>query len=311
MPWRFHIYAAFLLTLFLLITPLAFTASAQSTGSPTTPTTSEPGTVVGTAAINIRSCPDLDCSVVTTAKLGDGLTVTGEADSGFFPVKIGSSAGYAYELFVATASRGTPELRQGEPGCQRVAIIFNIGVGYEPDLGILEWLDANDIPATLFPMGWWANENSSTLSDMAEAGFVIGSHGDQRIELTDRADAEIAADIADAAEEIKRATGQEPAPYFTPYAAAIDERVRGIIAKAGYIPVSWDVTAADWDFDVSPDDVFQNVMPNVVDGSIIEFHLDAPTSADSTGVALPWIVERLERKGYEFVSIADMALPCR
>ena len=29
-----------------------------------------------------------------------------------------------------------------------------------------------------------------------------------------------------------------------------------------------------------------------------------------TAVAIPWIVERLERKGYQFVTIADMALPC-
>ena len=311
MPWRLHILTALLLSVPLQVAPLVFTASAQSAGSATTPTTSEPGTVVGAAAVNIRSCPDLDCSVVTTAKLGDTLTVTGEADAGFLPVQIGASTGYAYALFIATASRGTPELRQGEPGCQRVAIIFNIGVGYEPDLGLLEWLGANDIPATLFPMGWWAKENSGILNDMAEAGFVIGSHGDQRIELTDRADAEIATDIAAAAAAIKLATGQAPAPYFTPYAAAIDERVRGNIARAGYIPVGWDVTSADWDFDVTPDDVFENVMPNVVDGSIIEFHLDAPTSAALTGVALPWIVERLKRKGFEFVSIPDMALPCR
>jgi hypothetical protein len=27
-------------------------------------------------------------------------------------------------------------------------------------------------------------------------------------------------------------------------------------------------------------------------------------------VAVPWIVERLKNKGYTFVDIADMALPC-
>lgn len=310
MTWRSILPTALLLTIYLSIAHLTLTVSAETTNASTTPPSREPGTIVGTAALNIRSCPDLDCAVVTTAKLGDTLTVTGDPTDGFLPVEIGDSTGYAYALFVATESRGTPELVHGEPGCQRVAIIFNIGVGYEPDLDVLEWLDANDIPATLFPMGWWAAENPAILKDMAESGFIIGSHGDQRLELTNRADAEIVKDVADAAAAIKRATGKAPAPYFTPYAAAIDERVRGLIARAGYLPVGWDVSAADWDFGITPDDVFQNVMPNVVDGSIIEFHLDAPTSADSTGVALPWIVERLEQKGFEFVSIADMALPC-
>lgn len=309
MSCRFQNSVVYLLIICLLMAHLT-TVSAQSATTPTTPTASEPGTVVGAAAINIRSCPNLDCSVVSTAKLGDALTVTGDPTDGFLPVRIGSSAGYAYELFIATASGGTPELSQGRPGCQRVAIIFNVGVGYEPDLGVLDWLEASDIPATIFPMGWWAKENPAVLKDMAEAGFIIGSHGDQRIELTNRSDAEVAADIKDSADAIEQSTGQTPAPYFTPYAAAIDERVRGIVARSGNIPVGWDVAAADWDFGVTPDDVFQSVMPNVVDGSIIEFHLDAPTSADSTGVAIPWIVERLEQKDYEFVSIADMALPC-
>lgn len=309
MSFRTPITLLFIICLLMLPLPSS-TASAETSTPSLTPTSSEPGTVVGTAAINIRSCPEIDCSVITIAKLGDSLTVTGEPTAGFVPVRIGNSSGYAYWLFVATASRGTPQLRQGLPGCQRVAFIFNIGVGYEPDRNVLKWLKTNDIPATLFPMGWWAKEHPEILKDMADAGFMIGSHGDERAELTNRSDAEVTADINQAIAAIRQATGREPAPYFTPYAAAMDERVRGIVARAGYIPVSWDVPAADWDFDVTPDDVFQSVMPNVVDGSIVEFHLDAPTSAESTGVAIPWIVERLKAKGYSFVTIADMALPC-
>ena len=148
------------------------------------------------------------------------------------------------------------------------------------------------------------------MREMANLGFLIGSHGHERGELTNRSDADVIADITRAVDAIAEAAGDEPAPYFTPYAAAIDERVRSIVARAGYIPVGWDVSAADWDFGVTPDDVFQSVMTNVVDGSIVEFHLDAPTSAESTGVAIPWIVERLKTKGYEFVTVADMALPC-
>lgn len=285
-------------------------AMAQEPVPTLTATVSEPGTVVSTASINIRACPSLDCEVRATARLGDTLTVTGVPRDGFIPVTIGNTSGYAYALFIATQSRGTPELRHGLPGCQRVAFIFNIGVGYEPDMGVLKWMKANGIPATLFPMGWWARENPEVLKEMADMGFLIGSHGDERAELTNRSDAEVVADIEHALVEIERATGRKPASYFTAYAAAMDARVRGIVARAGYIPVSWDVSAADWDFGITPDDVFQKVMPNVVDGSIVEFHLDAPTSAQSTGVAIPWIVERLENKGYDFVTISEMALPC-
>ena len=308
MPVRIQFTLLFLICLELLGPSTG--VLAQEPAPTVTPTISEPGTVVGTAAINIRACPSLDCDVRASARLGDTLTVTGVPKDGFIPVTIGNTSGYAYALFIATQSRGTPELRHGLPGCQRVAFIFNIGVGYEPDLNVLKWMKANDIPATLFPMGWWAKENPEILKEMADMGFMIGSHGDERAELTNRSDAEVVADIEQAIIEIERAIGRKPAPYFTAYAAAMDARVRGIVARAGYIPVSWDVSAADWDFGITPDDVFQRVMPNVVDGSIVEFHLDAPTSADSTGVAIPWIVERLKNKGYTFVTISDMALPC-
>jgi peptidoglycan/xylan/chitin deacetylase (PgdA/CDA1 family) len=52
------------------------------------------------------------------------------------------------------------------------------------------------------------------------------------------------------------------------------------------------------------------VVPNVVDGSIIEFHLDAPSSAESTAVALPRIVSDLKARGFQFVTIPEMAQPC-
>lgn len=86
--------------------------------------------------------------------------------------------------------------------------------------------------------------------------------------------------------------------------------MRGLIAGVGYLPVGQDVPADDWDFGIAAADVFERVVPNVVDGSIVEFHLDAPASADSPGVALPRIVERRRNKGFSFVTVGDIALPC-
>ena len=90
----------------------------------------------------------------------------------------------------------------------------------------------------------------------------------------------------------------------------MDERVRGLIARQRYLPVAWTVPADDWDFGVTADAVWENVVPKVHDGAIVEFHLDAPATAESTAVAMPWIVERLRAKGYRFVTIPEMARPC-
>jgi peptidoglycan/xylan/chitin deacetylase (PgdA/CDA1 family) len=82
------------------------------------------------------------------------------------------------------------------------------------------------------------------------------------------------------------------------------------VAREGYLPVAWDVPADDWGEDISAEYVFERVVPNVEDGSIVEFHLDGPSSKEATAVAIPRIVEALRERGYHFVTIQDMAQPC-
>ncbi|MDP9365917.1 MAG: polysaccharide deacetylase family protein, partial [Chloroflexota bacterium] len=97
---------------------------------------------------------------------------------------------------------------------------------------------------------------------------------------------------------------------FTPYAAAIDDRVRAVVAAEGYLPVGWTVRSEDWNPEITADAVYQNVVGNVHDGAIVELHLDASTSVFSTAVALPWIVRDLRAAGYTFVTVPEMSAPC-
>lgn len=202
------------------------------------------------------------------------------------------------------------EFVAGAPGCQRVALIFNIGMGNEPRMGVLDNLVAAGVPATVFPMGAWTWQNPDLVWRMASQGFAVGSHGDQAIPLTQRADWEIAQDVRDSFWAIQSAIGYAPAPYFTPYAADRDARVRAIVAAEGYVPVGWEVSSADWMAEASADSVYGNVMSGVYDGAIVEFHLDAPNTAGSTEIALPWIVADLAAQGYTFVTVPEMASPC-
>ncbi len=145
---------------------------------------------------------------------------------------------------------------------------------------------------------------------MIKDGFDIGSHGYEGIELTERPDAEVIHDVRDAATAIEHATDASPAPYFTAFAAAMDERVRALVAEEGYLPVSATVLTGDWKADASEEMVYDRIMDGAEDGAIIELHLDAPASAASTGRALPRVIADLRSQGYRFVSIPEMAEPC-
>ncbi|MFN8590837.1 MAG: polysaccharide deacetylase family protein [Thermomicrobiales bacterium] len=270
----------------------------------------EEGVVVGTTGLNIRECPEVSCKSRGLAQLEDPITVTGEEQDGFLPVVWRGIAGWAWYLYVATPATGIPYLEQGSPGCNRLAIIFNIGIGEPLQIQALRWLKKENVPATVFPMGWWAKAFPDDMRTIAMLGFPIGSHGDVRLNLTGFNDDEVQTDVRDSLKHIQEITGEEPDPYFTPYAADIDERVREIVAREGLLPVAWDVAAADWDFGITAQDVYDRVVPNVTDGSIIEMHLDGPSSAESTAAALPKIVHDLRAQGYRFVTIPEMAQPC-
>lgn len=295
----------------LLVIASAIAATLPLAGQPaaagTEPTT---GTVVGTDAVNVRRCSDVSCDVVAVAPLGATLDVTGRPEDGFLPVRYDGTAGYAYALYVRQAGAPTPYLMQGRPGCARVALIFDIGIGDEPATGILDTLLADGVPATMFVMGAWAETHPTLLQQIAADGFVIGSHGDQAIEPTKLSDAALAAALHAAADAIAEAIGRPPGPWYTAYAAASDDRVRGIAAANGYLPVAWAVPADDYGPDATAEHVYHRVVDNIADGAIVEMHLDGPASATSTGVALPGIIATLRAQGYHFVTVPEMADPC-
>jgi hypothetical protein len=272
--------------------------------------TGEAGVVVGTLGLTIHACPDVSCASVGFAPLEDPIVVTGAAEHGFLPVEWQGTVGWAWHLFVTTPARGTPFLQRGTPGCSRLAIIVNIGIGEPLQRDPLLWLQREGVPATLFPMGWWAQAFPDEMATLAMLGFPIGSHGDVPRDLPGFTDEDLVGSVQASYAHIRQITGEEPIPYFTPYAANMDERVRNIIARLGYLPVFWDVPADDWVAGITPEQVYAHVVPNVVDGSIIEFHLDAPSSAESTAIALPRIVSDLKARGFQFVTIPEMAQPC-
>lgn len=270
-------------------------------------------TVVGTEAAEILACPRMQCTVLDLIPLNTRVDVTGVPVDGFVPVRFEESAGFVSEFFLYDPARNTspPQLVEGQAGCQRVALIFNIGSGFEPATAILDTLAREEVPATMFVMGWWAEQFPEVLLEIYELGFPIGSHGHLPPELTGRDNDDVANDLRQANAAIERVIGEPAGPWFTPYAAAIDDRVRSIAAAQGYLSVGWTVRSEDWNPNITADEIYQRVVTNAKDGSIVELHLDASTSTETTAVALPWIIADLRAAGYNFVTIDEMARPCR
>jgi peptidoglycan/xylan/chitin deacetylase (PgdA/CDA1 family) len=202
------------------------------------------------------------------------------------------------------------DLSAGTPGCFQVALMFNIGAGYDPAVGILDTLGFYGVPASMFVMGWLAEQNPWLVQQISAWGHPVGSHGYVPPELTIRSDDDIAWDLQAASDALSWALGYHPGPWFTPYASASDDRVRSIASSLGLITVGWSVGSGDWDPGASAEAIYGNVVSGAHDGAIIELHLDAQRSVDGTAVALPWIIEDLSARGYSFVTVPQIAGWC-
>lgn len=204
------------------------------------------------------------------------------------------------------AAQSAFDISAGNAGCGQIALLFNIGAGSAPATGILNTLGGYGIPATMFIMGWLAEQSPWLVQEIAAWGHPIGSHGYLPPELTARSDDDIASDLNAAAGALSAALGYYPGPWFTPYAGASDERVRAIASSLGLITVGWSVDSGDWDPGASAESIYGNVMGAAFDGAIVELHLDAPGSVDATATALPWIIDDLSAQGYSFVTVPGM-----
>jgi peptidoglycan/xylan/chitin deacetylase (PgdA/CDA1 family) len=198
------------------------------------------------------------------------------------------------------------EVLQGDPNVANVALVFNVGAGFEPATAILDTLAEQQQRVTFFVMGWWADRHPDVLRQIASGGHEIASHGHSIFDLTHASDAQVRADLADADASISAVTGRTTRPLWSPSAGYRDARVRGIAADLGYRPILWTVDSGDWTTEATPESVYSHIVNGAHNGAIVVLHFDSPTTVNSTAQVLSAAIERLRDSGYRLVTITEL-----
>lgn len=194
----------------------------------------------------------------------------------------------------------------GNPDLPEVALVFNVGAGSPPALGILNTLASAQVPATFMVMGWLARKQPELVRSIAAGGFEIGSHGDEVADLTQVSDAAVAADLQSADSVLAPLLGHSVRPLWSPSAGAQDARVRKVAAGLGFDTLLWSVDSGDWRTDATEAGVLSAVVPQLRNGSIVVLHLDSPKSREATQEALPAILDSLRRRGLTPVTMSSL-----
>jgi N-acetylmuramoyl-L-alanine amidase len=202
--------------------------------------------------------------------------------------------------------QGQDEVLRGDPSRRQIALVLNVGAGFETATSVLDTLLQKDYQATFFVMGWWADKHTDLLARISADGHEVASHGYKLPELTQVSDEEVRVDLQRADAAISAVVGHSTRPLWSPSEGDRDQRVDAIAAGLGYRPILWTVDSGDWRPEATADGVYRQVINNAANGAIIVMHLDSPRSTTATAQALPRIIDQLRAAGYRLVTITDL-----
>jgi peptidoglycan/xylan/chitin deacetylase (PgdA/CDA1 family) len=156
--------------------------------------------------------------------------------------------------------------------------------------------------ATFFMVGENILRQPSLVESLLKSGHALGNHTHNHLNgfKTRVSDYLANADACQQALESFLPQGQ-PLLFRPPY-GKISPRELFFLRKLGYHIVMWDVLSKDYDAEVPPNQVVQNVLDHAEPGSIIVLHDNLKAEANLK-IALPRILAGLRQKGFRMENL--------
>ena len=188
-------------------------------------------------------------------------------------------------------------------GRRRVAALtFDDGPGQYTG-SIVRILRRTHTPATFFVIGRLARAYPQLVATEARDGFEVGDHTETHPFLSELSSAEQAAEIGDAATDIRRAGAPFPHLFRPPY-GAFDAATLRILRARRMMIVLWSVDTSDY---ARPGvtRIVYTAVSGARAGAIILMH-DGGGDRSETVAALPRIVARLRQRGFRLVTLSQL-----
>lgn len=191
---------------------------------------------------------------------------------------------------------------QGPTDQPKVSLMVNVDWGNEYIPTMLDVFAQYDIRTTWFPTGSWAIRFPELARLIAEAGHEVGNHGGWHGMPSQMTAEEVRELILDGEEKIINITGQKPR-IFAPPAGDMNKQTVAIAGELGYKTVLWTIDTVDWQRPAATV-IIDRVMSKVQNGALILMHPTEPTAQ-----ALPIIIEQLQEKGFQVVTVSELLEP--
>jgi polysaccharide deacetylase family sporulation protein PdaB len=184
-----------------------------------------------------------------------------------------------------------------------VSVTFDCAWGADDIPDILNTLKKENVKATFFVLGQWAQKNPEMIKMMAMDGHDTANHSQSHFRMGALNGAKIREEIDLCGRNLSEITGNKIDLFRAPYGDYNNDVVR-IARELGYHTIQWDVDSLDWRPGISQEEIMNRIVTKVKPGSIILFHNDTPHTARM----LPDIISALKNNGYEFLPVSKMIL---
>jgi polysaccharide deacetylase family sporulation protein PdaB len=204
-------------------------------------------------------------------------------------------------VFFGKSSRKIPVYGVEVKGERKViALTFDAAWGADKTQGIIDTMKKYDAKGTFFLVGFWLDKFEKETKAIAEAGFDIGNHSRNHLNMPKLSDDEIRAEIEYVNDRVNELTGFKPTYFRAPFGDYSD-RLMSAIEELDMVGVQWSIDSLDWK-GLSAKEIFNRVVPKAKSGDIVLFH----NNSDHVLDALPLVLSALKEQGFEFVTLSEL-----
>lgn len=204
--------------------------------------------------------------------------------------------------FSVFSDEGPTAMTKGNENESNIALTFNISWGEERVFDILEELDQEQVQATFFLSGEWAERHPDIVEEISDQEHEIGMLGYRYKSYLEQEIDEVRKDLR-MAEEIFQKLGYEDTKILRAPNGHFNEDILELAEEMGFQVIHWNINTHDWE-NPGTDKIVDMVMNETDNGDIILMH--ASDTVKQTSEALKTILPGLQNKGFTFVSISEL-----
>ncbi len=204
-------------------------------------------------------------------------------------------------VFFGKSSRKIPVYGVDTTGEEKViALTFDAAWGADKTQGIIDTMNKYDAKGTFFLVGFWLDKFEEETKAIAKAGFDIGNHSRNHLNMPKLSDSEIRAEIEYVNDRVKELTGITPKYFRAPFGDYSD-RLMTAVEELDMVGVQWSIDSLDWK-GLSAKQIYDRVVPKAKSGDIVLFH----NNSDHVLDALPLVLGALKSAGFKFVTLSEL-----